>query len=650
MVYFCCTSMFQVFVILFMMKSEYKTTDKKKVLILLDHVHSLMMIKDNLVNSKLFDEVIVLHTENTSFNEIDEQLDKKVVFSGDITFHLMGREYVGFSIYNKLADSSKIILTCETIMSNIDIKYSINEFYKKDWFQGKDFNFDKIKEIWTWDSRLTITNYGLPEKQLDIINALKNAEFKADFLELLKVIFSIDNSTSSDETNSLIYFDTYLLTANNMVSGDVEILLLSEIAGALNEFGLTIKRHPGDRNKEKYKALNTPVMSNSYVPWEVLRLLELENSDHDKQYIYLTYGSTALFHERWLFNNYDSHLIFLDKILSQYSDISFSTNDFMTKFIEIYGDKNIYFPLNFTEIREIVCRIKKPAYAEKIDFKVALLDEKDRISKWFIQKYKNSWETIPSKSNITSIMADYGDGYTIVAEIPFSIEKRSDFSFRFILPTDKRKEVKKLMWYSVRGRMAKIKINHISCENNAKEVMIDQSLLRYDGQADQDGFIQTLSYDPCIEILYGGEITSVIIKGEWEFSDSYQSYLELHNKIVERYARIIDEQVKVNNKLMLDISERDKVIREVSDRVIERDNVIKEIADRVIERDNVIKEIADRVIERDNVISQITDNVNAKELQIHQLVEDIKFKDETITRYTDKKILLKLKRWISKKN
>jgi hypothetical protein len=636
--------MFQVFVVLFMIKTEYENSDKKKVLILLDHVQSLMIIKDNLINSKLFDEVVIIHTENASFTEIENQLDQ-LEYSENVIFHLMGKEYVGFSIYNRLPISAKVILTCETIVSNIDIKYSVNEFYKKEWFHGSEFDFSKIDEIWSWDSRLTLTNYGLPEKQLDIVNVLKNISFRKSFLELLKYIFNI-NSNSHD-TDGLIYFDTYLLTANNMVSEGVERVLLCEICNSLKEFGLKIKRHPGDRNVEKYNNLNTPIFANSYVPWEVLRLLELENDNQNEQYVYLTYGSTALFHERWLFNNYDSHLIFLDRILNQYSDITFSANDFMPKFIEIYGDKNIYLPENFTELKEIVYNIKNPAEAKKIDFKSLLLGEKDRISKWFIKEYKKNWNIIPSQNNITTLMADYGEGFVNVAEIPFSVEKEKEFSFKFVWPSDTNRTVKQLKWYAVRGRIVKIKINVIICESEDVEQIIDPLTPKYKGDRDKSGYIEVLSYDPCFEIPYEGGISSLTIQGEWVFDNSYQSFLILHNKIAENYEQSINEQMKVSTQLLSDIDGRDIVINQLSIDTSNRDDALKQLMEDMNERDNTIKQLIGDIDERDKSINKLLHDINDRDKNYNDLLHELESKNELLLMMENKKSKSSLK-WFNK--
>ncbi|MGC6173812.1 hypothetical protein [Lacrimispora sp. 38-1] len=593
MIYFCATSVFHLLMIIYLLETEYKDSTQNKTLILLDHVTNLIRCYPKIKNSGLWNDVICVHTDKETTENIAKQLDQIEFQEGD-KLHILGKEFVSFYLLYKAEKKATCILTDEGVLANVNIKNRIRIDYHEEWFQGRVFDFSCIDELWLMDARVSENDEKIKIKDLKMQEILKQKDIRERYVSKLELVFPREDCVA--KIPQICFFDVYYLQMYHCISEEFEQYLLEQLADKLSGYDFAIKPHPGERNYEKYRNVKQKVYKDSYIPWEVLRFYETE-CPHKKR-IVISYSTTgAIFHDKLLFDD-GTQMIFLNKIYEKFCTNPIDTYNILPQFIKIYGGENVYFPESFTELEEIVSSIlKKEPQSFELD---AFENEQREYLTFFTEYYKKNWELKPSLNNYTTLLTLRDGRYEMVAEQKIYTE---DGNFKFVFPVsfNAKEHVK---WYIARSRKVSLRIGQISCINGSEVFDVNLNALFYNlGEDRPDGYKDMVILEPSVEFdLPCEKADKIIISGEWQFDFSYDGLIEILQKNVTRY----DQHIKL---LHGDIDERDNHLAAIYKDIKERDNHLKIVYKKLEKSEIHVGLLKEDIAERDEKIKKMQEEI-----------------------------------------
>lgn len=607
MIYFCATSVFHLVIIIYLLETEYKDSAQDKTLILLDHVTNLMKCYPKIKNSGFWDDVICVHTDKETTENIARQLDRIEFHDGD-KYHILGKEYVSFYLLNKAYKKATCILTDEGVLSNINIKNGIRINYHEEWFQGRAFDFSCLDEVWLMDARVSENDKDIKVKDLKMHEILKQKDFREKFVSKLERIFPREDCAG--KIPQICFFDAYFLQMYHCISAELEQYLLEQLAVKLSGYDFLIKPHPGERNYEKYRNVEQKVYKDSYIPWEVLRFYEA-GCPHEKR-IVISYSATgAIFHEKLFFDE-DTQIIFLNKIYERFSTNPIDAYNILPKYIKVYGGENVYFPESFTELGEIVASIlKKEPQNYQLD---VFENEQQEYLTFFTEYYKKNWELKPSLNNFTTLLTLKDGQYEMIAEQKIYTE---DGKFQFVFPVSLNVK-EHLRWYIARSRKVSLRIDQISCINGNEILEVDLNALIYNlGEDRPDGYKDMVILEPSVEFdLPCEKADKIMISGEWQFDFSYDGLIEILRKNVTRY----DQHIRL---LHGDIDERDEQLKALHKDLLGRDNHLAAIYKDIKERDNHLKIVYKKLEKSEIHVGLLKEDIAERDEKIKKIQEEI---------------------------
>ena len=606
MIYFCATSVFHLLIIIYLLETEYKDVAQNKTLILLDHVTNLMKCYPKLINSGFWEDVICIHTEEETSENIAKQLDSIEFYEKDI-IHILGKEFVSFYLLHKVSGRAKCIITDEGVLTNVNIKNIINTSYNKNWFSGIPFDMNCIDEVWLMDARVSENDENIKIKDLRMQETLMQKSFRERYVKKLESIFP--RKDCINVVPQICFFDVYYLQLYHCISSELEQYLLEQLADELKDYDFIIKPHPGERNYNKYKNIETNIYKESYIPWEVLRFYEKEN--YNKKRIVIAYvPSGAILHEK-LFYNDETHIIFINKIYEKFSKGPIDIYNNLKKFIETYGNDRVYFPESFAEMRKIVSSIMNK---EMGNYTNDLLIEQQKMFGFLADFYKENWEMKPNINNYTTLLISKNGGYEKISELNcYTKDGNFDFEFSVSISCKER-----LRWYISRSRKVSLKNLQIKCINSNGIYNIDLSNIIYHHAEDRpDGYIEVMILDPVIEFDMPCESADkIIISGEWKFDYSYDGLVKLLYKNSDRF----NDHIKLLHR---DINERDNQLRMLHNDILERDNHLTAIYNDIKERDNHLKIVYKKLEKSEIHVGLLKEDIIKKDVTIKSLHEEI---------------------------
>lgn len=521
MIYFCATSVFHLLMIIYLLEIEYKDSTQDKTLILLDHVTNLIRCYPKIKNSGLWNDVICVHTDEETTENIAKQLDQIEFQKGD-KLHIFGKEFVSFYLLNKAEKKATCILTDEGVMADVNIKNRIKIDYLEEWFQGRTFDFSCLDELWLIDARVSENDEKIKIKDLKMQEVLKQKDIRERYVSKLELVFPRKDCVA--KIPQVCFFDVYYLQIYHCISEEFEQYLLEQLVDKMSGYDFAIKTHPDEPNYEKYRNVKQKVYKDSYIPWEVLRFYETE-CPHKKRII-ISYSATgAIYHDKLLFDD-GTQIIFLNRIYEKFCTNPIDTYNILPQFTKIYGEENVYFPESFTELEEIVSLILKK---EPQSFELnAFEKEQHEYLEYFTEYYKKNWELKPSLNNYTTLLTLEDGHYKTIAEQKiYTVDGKFKFIFQVTINTKKH-----IKWYIARSRKVSLRIGQISCINDSEVLNVDINALIYDqGEDRPDGYKDMVILEPSVEFdLPCEKADKIIITGEWQFDFSYDGLIEILRK------------------------------------------------------------------------------------------------------------------------
>lgn len=606
MIYFCATSVFHLLIIIYLLETEYKDSVQNKTLILLDHVTNLMKCYPQIKSSGLWNVVISVHTDKAALEDIVKQLDL-IEFHNEDRLHILGKEFVSFYLLEKASKKAKCIITDEGVLSNVNIKEGIRINYHEEWFQGRKFDINSIDEVWLMDARVSENEKDIKIRNLNMQEVLKQKDIKESYVSKLERIFPKEDCVGT--IPQICFFDAYYLQMYHCMSEELEQYLLEQLADKLNGYDFFIKPHPGERNYEKYRKVQQKVYKDSYIPWEILRFYE--NEESSKKRIVISYGASgAVLHEKLFFGD-ETQMIFLNKIYDKFSTSSIDTFNILPQFTKIYGNQNVYFPESFTEMGEIIASILKKELPKDFD---SFEKEQRKNYEFFLEYYKKNWELRPSLNNYTTLLALKNDHYEMLEEQKIHTED-GRFQVVFSVSFTAKEHLK---WYIARNRKISLKLDQISCINGSEVWEIDLNCLVYNlGEDRPDEYKDMVVLEPSVEFDLPCEKTDkIIISGKWKFDFSYDGLAQVLRKNVTRY----DNHIKLLHR---DIDGRDEQLKLLHKDLAERDNHLDAIYKDIKERDNHLKIVYKKLEKNEIHVGLLKEDIVERDEKIKSLQQEI---------------------------
>lgn len=344
---FSCLTLYHVFVAHILSKTVYKNS--YKMIIFSDH--HLKKVYERSMELNLWDKVILIEEKNNPLHSVQQQLNQINLKNIDILHYFSWGSLLNCILPNYISSSAKIILTDEGIMT-----YGVKEFYEN-WKKINNIQYDPIdlniiSEIWLFDTRLYISEFNRPLKNIDFKTYLDN-DLKFEFCKELNILF--DYKYEKREWD-ILFFDQPLALAN-IIPENKEKSLLTNIIQSLKKFNLLIKKHPSNLDM-KYTDLDVDVLPCGNIPWEVIYFNEYINRKSNMQNkIYMTYNSAAALNTRIFLKDFDTnnYFIILNKLLINFTDtpsLGKITERLFQKFGELY-EKNFFEIESFEKLKNI---------------------------------------------------------------------------------------------------------------------------------------------------------------------------------------------------------------------------------------------------------------------------------------------------------
>ena len=646
---FCCTSMFHLFVTVFICQKYYSGQEYKKTLVLLSHMHAMCKLAKTLEKTGLWTDIVIIDDEGKEHAYINQQLDKPVILQTDI-FHIFGFEYTSFFISHAIPEDSKIIFTDEGY-STWDILRWIELQYHREDFDGKEFPLHKVSGVWMFDPKLSKNNFCGNISGLNVKESIQQDEFRELFYSYLVQIWPLAKNVADRLKGNIVFFDSYF-TQLGWISAELDNYILNEIMHAAEGETIIIKRHPNDSDEYKYKDINYEILDDNNIPWEVINLLtERENIP-----ICITCSSNVVLNGRIIWGDYKTPIILLFKIYEDYSNIR-PSYAFAEKYMEVYGNQGIYIPETFSELSEIIRKLRG---AEEKSFEELYIDEIKRSNAFYKDNYLYLWNKIPSRHNVSTLVVE---GKEIKAPIVIDSE-RGSVKAVFDLATLEGIGGNAWQWYVTRGLAIRVKVTGILA---FKENLVESIVDRLDWEnvsCDEEGYYYRNNFDSIYDIDYPLEdvkkieiafdyvcgksydaAVRVYREGMQEAQNSYKALLtdiDGRDKAIEELNRSIEQRNKLYNslenyskeqsaaiqQLTDDIKKRDDALQDMSSEIKKRDDALQDMSSEIEKRDDSIRQLTGDIEKRDNSFRQLTDDINKRDDVIQQLMQDIEHRDK----------------------
>ncbi|MFT9495200.1 glycosyltransferase [Anaerosolibacter sp.] len=350
---FSCLTPYHVFVSYILSKTVYK--DHHKTILFSDHYLNKLSLRS--LDLNIWDKVHLIEEKNKPHHFIQQQLHQIENKNIDILHYFSWGSILNCIILNYFADHTKVILTDEGVMT-----YSIKEFYQN-WktvnkIQYDPIDFNRISEIWLFDTQLYISELNKSLKNIEFMSYLNN-DLASEICHELNILFDYKHETRDWD---ILFFDQPLSLAH-ILSNAEEKSLLEGILQATKDLKLCIKKHPTD-NEGKYAGLDMNFLQGANIPWEIVYLNEyVKNKAQIEKKIYMTYSSAAMLNTRILFKDLhrNSHFIALNKLFKNVSN-EFSEDNtlesFYQKFKCLYSD-NFYEIESFEKLNHLLIRLSQ---------------------------------------------------------------------------------------------------------------------------------------------------------------------------------------------------------------------------------------------------------------------------------------------------
>lgn len=640
MMYFMCSSPWTVCLTMFMLETEYKNSKEDKVILMLEHVHNVISLENALLENNVFSNSIIIKTVGVTDDQISAQINQ--LNMKNVIYHFFAFEKISFMLYSALKEDSSAIFISEGGYTDLNVEENLRIRHMELCY-GKDFNFSSLKKIYYLDMNLACKNsLGIPEYQVNFNKYINDISWRNKFLYKVAKLYNIESNLNIDNRN--IIFDRYL-SKFGCTSLKMELFLLDEILqfSSIENLDLCLKRHPGEDDINKFKNLDVNFFENNIVPWEAICL---QNKDNIKNGVILIgYGSQAILNARFILGEDNCHCIYLNNILKKYSQSGdiIITENYIKKFIEKHGNKNIYLPDSFTELRRIICKIRGIQFTDE-QYDLFRSREYDNSLK-FLRKYCDElWRDVPNFRNITTLQADTGDGFKDVKSIEIITDNiNEDFIFKFDI--NNINNILRFQWYAVRGRNTRIKIISINYVLNTEEVIeVDSSLISSYGIIEDD-YIKFLGFDPTI--FWNNSVINikyVVIKGTWIFDNSYtgavcianeMSY-NLANRLTESIKNVEEKQIEINkisihhNSTIALLNEK---INKQKEEIICKNSDIERVDTKLIDLNHKLiimeDEITEFKLEKQNLMCEINNfrmMLDDREIALNNITQSTSWK------------------------
>lgn len=639
---FCCTSMFHLFVTVFICQKYYSGQEYKKTLVLLSHMHAMCKLAKTLEKTGLWTDIVIIDDEGKEHAYINQQLDKPVILQTDI-FHIFGFEYTSFFISHAIPEDSKIIFTDEGY-STWDILRWIELQYHREDFDGKEFPLHKVSGVWMFDPKLSKNNFCGNISGLNVKESIQQDEFRELFYSYLVQIWPLAKNVADRLKGNIVFFDSYF-TQLGWISAELDNYILNEIMHAAEGETIIIKRHPNDSDEYKYKDINYEILDDNNIPWEVINLLtERENIP-----ICITCSSNVVLNGRIIWGDYKTPIILLFKIYEDYSNIR-PSYAFAEKYMEVYGNQGIYIPETFSELSEIIRKLRGE---EEKSFEELYIDEIKRSNAFYKDNYLYLWNKIPSRHNVSTLVVE---GKEIKAPIVIDSE-RGSVKAVFDLATLEGIGGNAWQWYVTRGLAIRVKVTGILA---FKENLVESIVDRLDWEnvsCDEEGYYYRNNFDSIYDIDYPLEdvkkieiafdyvcgksydaAVRVYREGMQEAQNSYKALLtdiDGRDKAIEELNRSIEQRNKLYNSLENYSKEQSAAIQQLTDDIKKRDDALQDMSSEIKKRDDALQDMSSEIEKRDGSIRQLMGDIEKRDDSIRQLTGDIEKRDNSFRQLTD---------------
>lgn len=314
---FSCITSLHVFTSYVLSKTVYK--DNYKIIMLSNLIKNVVEAYNRIKLSDIWDEVILIDETKPQF-QLEIINWKKV---GALHYYSWGSPYNSI-LFDYISDRTKVILTDEGIST-----YEIKEVAE---LLNAPVDFDRISEIWLYDKRLFMSSMDKPLKDIEFKKYI-DSDLKYTFCKELNYIF---NYKHKDEKFDIVFFDQHLYKSG-MLSMNQEKYLLLNIMMVLDNLEVIIKKHPTDDIEKYYNYNITNKVYEQDVPYELIHLNNYVYGVKINKSVYMTYASTALVSNIYMFKDVKSKYILLHKLLFGISGNEYDIQSLM-EFIKAIED------------------------------------------------------------------------------------------------------------------------------------------------------------------------------------------------------------------------------------------------------------------------------------------------------------------------
>lgn len=364
---YVCVGNYQIFVAHILAKTKYKDFDN--IMIILDYLKTANNICKDMNKIDIWNKVILIeeYTLRKEYNISDNDVDNKLLE------HYISEKLINEEIDIQRIDTLNLFLFSNTTSifllknSNLSTKNVLEEgtqTYMVENFKQWHKYLNKIDKILLFNPKLYIGNKYLNNlEKIEVSEFLKNRDY---FKEINFEYRRIFNYSFQEEWESLFLFENISRKGCELISRYEEKLFLENFSKCIEDIEVKYKPHPSNYNVDssnfgidykngQYMGYELKFINNiTDIPWECIYM---DNINENKEKIYFTYYSTAVFNNKIIFQDFDnSKLILLYKLIN-YSD--YYIEKFIEKYIDVYGKQNIFIPNNFYELAEIISSLKK---------------------------------------------------------------------------------------------------------------------------------------------------------------------------------------------------------------------------------------------------------------------------------------------------
>lgn len=345
---FYCTSVYQMLIFLIMTELRYK--QYRNIVILDENLSKKMKLE---YAGEYFDEVIIL-SQKASEYEIESKLANIMSTNEVIQFAFSTWGAYGGKIYDLIPSPIPVVL--------LDEGASTCEYKKFMSYVKKDIDFSKINEIWLMDPNISQNDKTVPEYKIPLEEICNDIERFRLFLSVVNKVFNYKNVPIEGDT---LFFDRYLVQLGR-IPVKYERFVLESLQDMLGNAKLAVKLHPFENReiaKWRYRNMNVSFFEQAEIPWELVVLnymytFQADGVRNGFPKLLMATNTTTLFTTQSLLRtiDWDVSVIYINKIVSH---LQHDMENVATKTLEcykdIYPDRPLYLPSNWTELYENIC-------------------------------------------------------------------------------------------------------------------------------------------------------------------------------------------------------------------------------------------------------------------------------------------------------